>query len=469
MTRISSRLLIVQWSRFLASLYRVMFGLVWLTASVAPGFADNAPSPSANESDVGRVLLKMAGAEILTATVVPEFARDHLASYGAAGIKIENAEAPWSFRVIGHTASGEAVSILVRTSTSQDALQRLIKGEIDIALTTRHANTEEIAAFPTLAETGVAAAGTPLAHAALVIAVNPANSVSNLTFAQLQGIFAGSITDWAEVGGKPGPIHPYVLPAETGASDLFRSIVIGPDAASRRPGREVTTSAEMRRDLLNDPGGIGYTAVPAGLKLLNIDVEPGHRISPPDFYQLTSEDYPLTQTLYMYRDPNSTNPSVNLFLRMALSVPAQFTIVSAGLSYMGPQLILPALPDDTPAPYGDLTNRGLRVNLTVRFGDESTAIDSSANYDLDLLARYLRILGMRADHIVLAAFSDDTGDPGRDRATSEEFGKIVAAELMKRHVPTSDILALGSSVQLANNVTPAGRGINRRVEIWLRP
>jgi phosphate transport system substrate-binding protein len=50
---------------------------------------------------------------------------------------------------------------------------------------------------------------TSIARDAIQFVVNVSNPVDNLTLDQIRGIYQGTITDWSEVGGNPGPITPY--------------------------------------------------------------------------------------------------------------------------------------------------------------------------------------------------------------------------------------------------------------------
>ncbi len=63
-----------------------------------------------------------------------------------------------------------------------------------------------------------AAAGT-LAHDAVVAVVHPQSGLTRLSAVQLRGIFAGTITDWSQLGEQPGAIAA-LLPDD--ASDEFR-------------------------------------------------------------------------------------------------------------------------------------------------------------------------------------------------------------------------------------------------------
>ena len=85
------------------------------------------------------------------------------------------------------------------------------------------------------------------------------------------------------------------------------------------------------------------------------------------------------------------------------------------------------------------------------------------------MSLYLRRLAVRGDKLIHIAFSDDSGDEARNMQVSQQLGTIVANALQERRVVPGDVVALGAALPLASDTTAVGRGINRRVETWIRP
>ena len=50
----------------------------------------------------------------------------------------------------------------------------------------------------------------PVAWDALVLITHKNNPVKNLNSDQVRDIYLGKITDWKQLGGKPGPLHLYI-------------------------------------------------------------------------------------------------------------------------------------------------------------------------------------------------------------------------------------------------------------------
>jgi phosphate transport system substrate-binding protein len=74
----------------------------------------------------------------------------------------------------------------------------------------------------------------------------------------------------------------------------------------------------------------------------------------------------------------------------------------------------------------------------------------------------------------LAGFTANTGDADADMAASEGLAASVLAALQPlapdvdaKYWPTID--AFGAALPMACDTTGAGKRLNRRVELWLRP
>lgn len=100
----------------------------------------------------------------------------------------------------------------------------------------------------------------PFAIDGVAVVVNPANTVSELTRAQAADIYAGKITDWAEVGGKPGKINVFGREDGSGTREVFTDKVLkkGPLAASTNV---VNSNGAMKTAVAQDPRAIGYVGI----------------------------------------------------------------------------------------------------------------------------------------------------------------------------------------------------------------
>ena len=93
----------------------------------------------------------------------------------------------------------------------------------------------------------------------IVMAVNPSNPVSDLTTEQLQGIFAGEITNWNEVGGSDGEINVVTREDGSGTLDAFESIVMG-DKEIKSDAVVQSSTEAVKQSVAQDPNAIGFVS-----------------------------------------------------------------------------------------------------------------------------------------------------------------------------------------------------------------
>ncbi|MGQ9557876.1 MAG: phosphate ABC transporter substrate-binding protein [Desulfurispora sp.] len=98
-----------------------------------------------------------------------------------------------------------------------------------------------------------------LGYDRLQVITSRRNPVQQLTLSQLQGIFAGRIRNWHQVGGEDAPVHPVVREAGSGTAQVFGAMVMQGQAVS--PQALVMSSAgAVAASVGNDPAAIGYVA-----------------------------------------------------------------------------------------------------------------------------------------------------------------------------------------------------------------
>lgn len=195
--------------------------------------------------------------------------------------------------------------------------------------------------------------GTPVAVLVFAVVVNEAAGITSLTTDQLQGIYAGRLTNWSQLGGNDRPIKMVSR--------------IGPDSSSRRTSQDRTIGGQElgitsdnceskddpaagyyrcesggTRELLGSvdriDGAIGYAEVGASrgytrVKLVAID---GHAPTVGDVingsYRFCATEYP-----YTYREP-----------------PQEGSLPDAFLDYLGTDRGQDVLRDDELVPAADV-------------------------------------------------------------------------------------------------------------------
>lgn len=151
----------------------------------------------------------------------------------------------------------DALMAMVVHNRTHEAYLNLIAGQADLILVANPPSPEEVAAADAA---GVSLDARPVALDALVILVNAGNWIRGLTADQIRGIYTASFTDWAQVGGPPGPIQPYVRPVNSGSQQLFDAIVMSDLTMPTWPeDRQIRFMGGLVDKIATDPAAIGYS------------------------------------------------------------------------------------------------------------------------------------------------------------------------------------------------------------------
>jgi phosphate transport system substrate-binding protein len=190
--------------------------------------------------------------------------------------------------------SHPGVSVRVEGGGSGAGVEALAAGEAEIAASSRPLLADEAAAiYDRFASLGVRHL---VAQDALSVFVNGDNPVRALTLDQLRGLFDGSITSWAQLGGEDVPVVVVVRPPSSGTHRFFRDHVLkgAPYAAG---ARTLPLTTEILEVVRAEPGAIGYGGVAyrlPGVEACAIDGVP------PTVEAVRDGRYPLARYLTFY-------------------------------------------------------------------------------------------------------------------------------------------------------------------------
>ena len=183
----------------------------------------------------------------------------------------------------------------------------------------------------------------PIGGLLYALIANPGVSVTGLSSAQIQGIYGGQITNWAQVGGPDLAIKLIFPPQNSPLNAIFRAFVLkgAPESA-----RGITLKKD-RPDLLaqavaQTPGAIGYVplfiAKTVSVQPLAIDG------NVPGAQTLLQGAYPFWSVEHLYTLGDGTTPAQNFaqFLGQETSTFLQFDVVPG--NRISPGLFLSHLP-----------------------------------------------------------------------------------------------------------------------------
>ena len=327
-----------------------------------------------------------------------------------------------------------------------------------------------------------------IAFDSLVIVVNPDNPLSSISIPDLQAIYSGKINNWKQMGGEDLPITVVTHPEGSGTLATFRKNVYGKDVPALPEGAVVGQDNSAISGIVTDtPGAIGFVgyAFQRGAKPLNLISECGI-VSSPDPFSVKTEEYSIGRRLYLYTREN-TDPEIMDFISYAMSNAADGVIAKSGFIDLGiisqeqsmqSTRAISLLNADVDAFEGnairemlaDMTNSE-RLSTTFRFRPGSSKLDELGVLAMGRLINYLKDQP-EGSKVTLVGFTDNVGPFAANRNLS-----------IKRAQKVLDFLQETAGDQLSNiefsatgygeiapsacNSSDSGRGINRRVEVWV--
>ena len=205
-----------------------------------------------------------------------------------------------------YEAKEKLVQINVSRGGSGPGIAALLDHSVDIAQASRQMSASELAnataQHMTIMELKVALDG-------IAMLVNPFlynNNITELTLAQLRGLYNGSIDNWKELGGPDVPVMIYGRNITSGTYTFFQQNVLNNQNYSVNM-TEYDNYDLMIADILSPShqGAIGYVGVGfvnnyPDVKILSLkknDTTPAYK---PTQTNVESFDYPLARYLYLY-------------------------------------------------------------------------------------------------------------------------------------------------------------------------
>ena len=322
---------------------------------------------------------------------------------------------------------------------------------------------------------------------ALVPIMAPGNPTLRISTTDLARVLAGEVDNWSAVGG---PDMPLVLHGLAPGADLQKAL-------SARLGRDVTatvlhpTLAKLAEAVAADPWAIAVTerATLGRARLLLLTDSCGFPLLPTRL-AVKAQDYPLTLPVFLLTPRHRLPLVAREFLEFLSSPQAQSAIARAGyidrraerqpMTTDGLRLINAIKGAGSETTLDDLKRlvaamEGAdRLSLTFRFDGGTTTLDAASQNSLTDLAQMLEAGLFKGQTLTLAGFSDGSGaaKANMDLAQNRAEAVLGALQALVPGMPEDQlpqVAAFGEALPMACDETGAGRRLNRRVELWLKP
>ena len=192
-----------------------------------------------------------------------------------------------------------SVKIQVNGGGSGVGIAALIDGATDICAASRPMKDKERADVKAKFNKDVTEIPVALDGLAIFLSMN--NPIDELSLAQLDGIYRGKITDWKDVGGKPGKIVCYGRENSSGTFQYFKEHVLKNENFATEvqslPGTAAVINAVSKDEKSIGYGGIGYAKEVKVIRVKNTD---SSKAIEPSLATVVSGEYPISRKLFFY-------------------------------------------------------------------------------------------------------------------------------------------------------------------------
>ncbi|WP_298189439.1 phosphate ABC transporter substrate-binding/OmpA family protein [uncultured Pseudomonas sp.] len=447
------------WTRAISFLLlgSLCYALPWSVFAALPAAADNSS------------VLRIQGSNTIGAKLGPALVKGLFEEQGLSAIRIEAGALENEQRISAKTADGRSVSIDVAAHGSGTGFTSLAEGSAELAASSRPIKDSEAANLQALGDLKSPAAEQIIALDGLAIILHPGNPISALNTVQLAQIFAGELSDWAQLGAPAGEINIYARDDQSGTYDTFKELVLSANGKALASNAKRFESSERLSDAVSqDPQGIGFIGLPYIRQAKALAIAAGDsQPMLPSLTLIATEDYPLSRRLFLYNQPQLSNPWARALVQFAHSPRGQAIVEQSGFIAQTVQAVNIPAHAQMPASYQTLAQHAQRLSVNFRFQEGSASLDNKARRDLNRLLAYLREQNKLQGSVVLVGFGDAKADPARAELLSKLRAMAVRRELSKGGVIFRDIIGLGDELPVATNSADDGRIKNRRVEVWV--
>lgn len=179
------------------------------------------------------------------------------------------------------------IRISIAAGGSGVGVQKVGEGIVHIGNTGRPLSQEEVTKY--------GLKSFPFALDGVAIALHPKNPVTQLSAAQVQGIYSGQIKNWKDVGGRDAAIHLYTRDEASGTREVFWEKLLKKGAIAGH-ANIVASNGAMKSALTGDADAIGYLSI--GYLDDHVKVPSLDGVAPTQD-NAKSGQYPVVRKLYM--------------------------------------------------------------------------------------------------------------------------------------------------------------------------
>lgn len=212
--------------------------------------------------------------------------------------------------------------IQVSGGGSSVGVKAVAAGTADVGMASRDLKSSESEEYPDLVQHVVA-------KDAIAIIVNPANTVSDLSVAQIKSIYLGDITNWKDVGGPDEAIVVVGRDSASGTREYFHEAVMDKEDFTTTQ-LEKNSNGAVRQTVAQTPGAIGYVGlgyIDTSVKAVPVNTGAGNVDASVE--TVISGEYPIARGLNMFTVGEPTGLAAE-YLAFIMSPDGQALVAEEG-------------------------------------------------------------------------------------------------------------------------------------------
>ncbi|MEL0168897.1 MAG: substrate-binding domain-containing protein [Pseudomonadaceae bacterium] len=428
---------------------------LWFSLAMLPGLA------SAHA-------LEIHGSNTIGATLAPMLMTSFLQQLTGNPVSARPTETA-NETILATTYGGKLMTVLVAAHGSSTGFTALAANQADIWAASRRVKGSESAQMASRADMTSAASEHVIAIDGLAILVHPSNPIEQLNIDTLARIFAGEISNWAEVGGPDRAIQIYARDEQSGTWDTFKELVLAGRYSLTPSARRYESNDQLSNDVSNDPAGIGFAGfASAGASKLLAIADGNAPALKPSTLSVATEDYPLARRLYLYTAADTGKPLAQEFIEYVQSQAGQAIVAESGFFSQTPFAVDPVQDASVPETFKVLTRNYQRLSVNFRFAEGRTQLDNKAKRDLQRIQQYLQDTGKTGRDLMLIGFSDQQSHELRAQMISELRALSAAKALREMGTQVQGYVGYGHYMPVGSAGGESGARRNGRVEVWVR-
>ena len=420
--------------------------------------------------DNENLLFRLHGSNTIGAQLGPELVKRWFKRQGYTNIRQTEINEN-EYQISAWNDQGDIREVEIKAHGSSTGFKSLLKGETDIAMSSRPIKQKEVGKLSELGDMLHSDSEYVVGMDGIAVIVNRFNPLNSMDKETVKKIFTGQVTRWEQINKNfKGRIQVYARDNKSGTYDTFKALVLGKKVPLIKGALRFESNAELSHQVSRSASAIGFVGLPYvnASKAIAI-AEKGALAKQAKEFDVSTEDYALSRRLYMYVPDVKSNRNVESFINFSISDNGQDIVKSTG--FVSQKLSAQNMTPDPrfPDEYLGFTAKGQRLSLNLRFKKGGTLLDNKANRDLHRLVSYMKAPENRKKKVMLFGFAENSESlPVFSLDLSIYRADYVSDLLVKNGVGPVRVRGYGSANPVASSEDAGGRHKNRRVEVWIK-